>query len=72
MTDITMSKSMLPGGDVGGDTAASEPRGRRGRLPMAQLRTYGLLFALAVITVFFEVATERTSQVAIRVQQHVG
>lgn len=57
MTDITMSKSMLPGGDVGGDTAASEPRGRRGRLPMAQVRTYGLLFALAVITVFFEVAT---------------
>lgn len=59
MTDITASKSMNPGGDLfTGGAAAGEPQARRrGRLPMAQLRAYGLIFALAVITLFFEVAT---------------
>ncbi len=54
MTDITVSKSVSPGHDIVPAGAAGV---RRGRLPMAQLRAYGLVVALAVITLFFEVAT---------------
>lgn len=59
MTDITASKSMRPGSDIipAAAAATGEVRARRGRLPVAQLRAYGLVVALAVITLFFEVAT---------------
>ncbi|MET3409829.1 putative multiple sugar transport system permease protein [Methylobacterium sp. 1030] len=57
MTDITVSKSVSPGRDLIPAAAAGEVRAGRGRLPMAQLRAYGLVVALAVITLFFEVAT---------------
>lgn len=56
MTDVTVSKSMSPGSDVV-PGAARGAGARCGRLPMAQLRAYGLIVALAVITLFFEVAT---------------
>ncbi|MGU3383542.1 multiple monosaccharide ABC transporter permease [Methylobacterium sp. D53M] len=57
MTDITVSKSMSPGSELIPAAAAGEVRAGRGRLPMAQLRAYGLVVALAAITLFFEVAT---------------
>ena len=58
MTDITASKSMIPVDDVGaGDKSAGEPQARRGLPHTAQLREYGLVFALALITLFFEYTT---------------
>lgn len=58
MSDISVSKAMIRLTDrLPGTEAAGEPQARRGRLAMAQLRDYGLVFALAVITLFFEYAT---------------
>jgi putative multiple sugar transport system permease protein len=58
MSDISVSKAMIRLTEpVPGTQAAGEPQARRGRLAMAQLRDYGLVFALALITLFFEYAT---------------
>ncbi|WP_409567526.1 multiple monosaccharide ABC transporter permease [Methylobacterium sp. J-030] len=58
MTDIPVSKPMIPATEGrSGILAADTPRAQRGFLPMAQLRDYGLVFALAVITLFFEYTT---------------
>jgi putative multiple sugar transport system permease protein len=58
MSDISVSKAMIRLTEpVPGTQAAGEPQARRGRLGMAQLRDYGLVFALALITLFFEYAT---------------
>jgi putative multiple sugar transport system permease protein len=58
MTDISASKSMIPATDaVPGAKAAGETRSRSGMVQMAQMRDYGLVFALALITLFFEYAT---------------
>lgn len=58
MSDISVSKAMIRLTEpLPGTKAAGEPQVRRGRLAMAQLRDYGLVFALAVITLFFEYAT---------------
>lgn len=58
MSDISVSKAMIRLTDrLPGTEAAGEPQARRGRLALAQLRDYGLVFALALITLFFEYAT---------------
>ncbi|MGU3667083.1 multiple monosaccharide ABC transporter permease [Methylobacterium sp. A49B] len=58
MTDISVSKPMMSPTDIlPGAQAGGEPQARRGTFKTAQLREYGLVFALAVITVFFEYAT---------------
>ncbi|MBP1179050.1 putative multiple sugar transport system permease protein [Methylobacterium sp. PvR107] len=58
MSDISVSKAMIRLTEpVPGTQAAGEPQTRRGRPAMAQLRDYGLVFALALITLFFEYAT---------------
>jgi putative multiple sugar transport system permease protein len=58
MSEISVSKAMIRLTEpLPGTKAAGEPQVRRGRLAMAQLRDYGLVFALAVITLFFEYAT---------------
>lgn len=53
MTDLSASNSMISVTE----TLPGAARNRRGLLPMAQLRDYGLVFALALITLFFEYAT---------------
>jgi putative multiple sugar transport system permease protein len=58
MTDIPAGKSLIPATEASSaGLANAEPRARRGFLPMTQLRDYGLVFALAVITLFFEYTT---------------
>jgi putative multiple sugar transport system permease protein len=58
MTDIPAGKSLIPATEASSAGLANgEPRARRGFLPMTQLRDYGLVFALAVITLFFEYTT---------------
>jgi putative multiple sugar transport system permease protein len=58
MTDISASKSMIPPTELlPGAQAGGEPQARRGGFQAAQLREYGLVFALALITLFFEYAT---------------
>jgi putative multiple sugar transport system permease protein len=58
MSDISVSKAMIRLTEpLPGTKAAGELQDRRGRLAMAQLRDYGLVFALALITLFFEYAT---------------
>ena len=57
MTDISASKSMISPVSSGSDTkAGDDPQARRG-FQTAQLREYGLVFALAIITLFFEYTT---------------
>ncbi len=58
MTDIPMSKPMIPATEgLSASMSANASRAQRGFLSMAQLRDYGLVFALAVITLFFEYTT---------------
>ena len=58
MTDLSASKSMIPTAPVApGSTVGNEPEARRGAFETAQLREYGLVFALGLITLFFEYTT---------------
>ncbi|WP_409564492.1 multiple monosaccharide ABC transporter permease [Methylobacterium sp. J-088] len=58
MTDIPASKPMIPVTEGrSASMSANASRVQRGFLSMAQLRDYGLVFALAVITLFFEYTT---------------
>lgn len=58
MNEVSASKAMVPGREgLPASSAATEPRLRRGVFAMTQLREYGLVFALAAITLFFEYAT---------------
>ncbi len=58
MTDIPVSKPMIPATEGrSASMSANASRVQRGFLSMAQLRDYGLVFALAVITLFFEYTT---------------
>jgi len=58
MSDSPASKTMIPVTEgLPSSMSASAPRARRDFLPMTHLRDYGLVFALAVITLFFEYTT---------------
>jgi putative multiple sugar transport system permease protein len=58
MTDLSASKPMVSTADlIPGTKEAGEPQARRGLFQTAQLREYGLVFALALITLFFEYTT---------------
>jgi putative multiple sugar transport system permease protein len=58
MTDISAGKAMISVTETLSQAGpAGEPRIRRGLLSVAQLRDYGLVSALAAITLFFEYAT---------------
>ena len=58
MSDFPASKPMIPATEgLSSSMSAPAPRARRGFLPMTHLRDYGLVVALAVITLFFESTT---------------
>jgi putative multiple sugar transport system permease protein len=58
MNDFSASPSLIPATGGGpGRAAAPDARARRLRAQASQLRDYGLVFALVLITLFFEYAT---------------